>query len=144
MKVKELLLELRELLDRHGSYGAWIDANTGKVYPVKEAYGHQKFINRNLNKFEIPQPEYQSGVNSQVGFLTIAFHNNLIRVAHERAHEINIQGKGEDIQKAARILIASIVQPDMDSAYINKKGGDDNRFALPKQRREAIQFINAG
>jgi hypothetical protein len=140
MKVREILLELSEVLDRHSYYGAWIDANTGKVYPIKEAYGHLKFINHHKTYGDLKIPPSKPNA----GYLTVAFYNNLIRVAHDRAHEMNIQGNGEDLQKAARILIASIVQPDVDSVYINKAGGEDNRFGLPEDRRAAIQFINAG
>ena len=36
-----LLLELREVLNRVGIYGQWIDSNTGEVYPVKDEYDHE-------------------------------------------------------------------------------------------------------
>jgi hypothetical protein len=144
MKVREILLELSEILDRHASYGAWIDANTRKVHPIKEPYGHMKFINKmrayNPDMLKIPP----SDNGEKAGYLTVAFYNHLVRIVHERSNELNIHGNGEDIQNIARILIASIVQSDMDSVYINKNGVQDNRFALPTQRREAINFINGG
>jgi len=126
MKVRELLLELAEILDRHSSYGAWIEANSGKIHPV-ESHGHGKYL-----KQHFPHKS--------------AFDYNLVRIVHANRGELNVQGKAQDIQKIARIIISTIVQPDMDSLHIRKMDNPDGRrfFALPEDRRAAIQFINAG
>jgi hypothetical protein len=132
MKVREILLELAEVLDRHSHYGEWIDANTKKIFPV-DTYGHEDFIKNNKDKLEIPQNVY--------AFNEVGFHNNLVRVMHKPASSINVQGKSNDIEKIANILVASIIQPDVDSAYIDKIGKGSERFELPADRRAAIQFI---
>jgi hypothetical protein len=143
VKVREILLELAEVLDRHsaGQYGAWIDSNTGKIYYVEE-FGHANFMERNF-------PE-----SKKTDAYTHAYQIGLVRVEFNRPQELNVEGKGKDIQKIARILIATITQPDMDECNIEKisgvgyaphrKGSGYKGFGLPEDRRAAIQYINAG
>lgn len=133
MKVREILLELSEVLNRHGTgqYGAWIDSNSGKIHYVEE-FGHADFMEKNF-------PE-----SKRTDAYTHAYQIGLVRVEFNRPQELNVEGKGEHIQNIARILISTIVQPDMDECNIEKVGKGMKGFGLPEDRREAIQFINAG
>ena len=134
MKVREILLELAEILDRHGRYGSWIDSNTKKIYPVGE-FEHAGFIDQNF-------PESRG-----TGSYDYAFANGLVRVVHPQT-ELNVEGNPEDIKKISRMLIATIVQPDIEEVNITHTDSKGNRkskgFGLPEDRRAAINFINAG
>jgi hypothetical protein len=146
MKVRELLLEYREVLDRHGHYGAWINAETKEIQYVKK-YRHMDFIEKTY-----PESLSYAGPMGAGGY---AFEHHLVRVEHSRGSELNIEGVGSDIQKISRILIATIVQPDLDEInvhkHINLQTGqaDSKRFVVMgknerRERQEAIKFVQAG
>ena len=148
MKVRELLLELAEVLNRHASYGSWIDSNTGKIYPVEKMGGHAKFIISKLKEYGFPAHL----ANSEENLYVVGFKKGLVRITHLRPHSLTAEGMGEDIKSIVRILAASMAQQDLSSIHIDKvmnivnalDNTDSRSFSLPEQRREAIQFINAG
>ena len=133
MKVREILLELAEILDRFANYGSWIDSNTGKIYPVEE-FKHADFIEQNF-------PE-----SKKTSSYKYAFANGLVRIVHKYKYELGVEGTPEDIRKIARMIIATIVQPDMEEVnitHINSLGDRQSKgFGLPEDRRAAIQYIN--
>jgi len=133
MKVREILLELAEILDRFKYYGSWIDSNTGNIYPVDE-FKHAEFIEQRFRE------------SKKTSAYEYAFANGLVRIVHKYKYELGVEGKPEDIQKIARMLIATIVQPDMEEVnitHINSLGDRKSKgFGLPEDRRAAIQFVN--
>jgi hypothetical protein len=165
MKVKELLLELSEVLDRHSHYGAWIDSRTDEIYYVKEM-GHPTFITdvieygtpeqnygvkyvkyKNIELRVPSEDEYPYGFTEQ-DLYSIAFMNGLVRIVFE-GNNMGVEGQGEDIKHCARIIAASMAQPDFIMLYIEKfdAHGDkvaSDSFEMPRHRRQAIKFINAG
>lgn len=135
MKVWELLLELREYLNRHENYGAWIDSNTGKIHHVKNDFEHAEFIEQNF-------PE-----SKKTDAYTYALENGLVRVAFNKdKDELNIEGTPESIRKSARIILSTIGQEDVhrvNIAHTDPKNWDRNErgFNLPNQRQEAQAYI---
>jgi len=140
MKVREILLELSEVLNRQQHYGYWIEADTGKLHPVQDEE-HVDYMKRHLagtgdhsHANKPPHEVYDKG-----------FEMGWVRVNHNSPYELNVQGKASDIQQIARILAPTIAQREMESAYIDKVDTNKSgRFDLPEERRSAIQFINKG
>lgn len=133
MKVREILLELAEVLNRHGQYGAWIDSHTKEIYPVQQ-HKHAGYIEQHF-------PESKRTDSYSYAFMEMHW----VRVEYSRAGTLNIEGMDEDIQRIAPILIATIVQPDMDEVSVRKNherySPNERSFGLPEDRRDAIQFI---
>lgn len=141
MRVREILLELAEVLDRH-QYGSWIDSNTKKIHPVGREE-HLDFIKAHQDYF---RPDQVKKYNSQMNNMYhAAFEKGYVRIEHSRPGELNVQGNGADIAKIAPMIIASIVQPDMEEVNIEKDDkGQYQGYGLPEDRREATQYIRAG
>lgn len=139
----QLLLELRERIDRYYSYGSWLDSRTGETHPVPR-FGHA-FVARRLMK--------KAGV-SETDPYSFAFTHGLVRLVHEDPSEIDIEGTGEALQAAAQYLTPSFSQEDLQMVIIAivvnpyQGSGDDfdtisKIFVLsgPKERREATSYL---
>lgn len=130
LKEINLLIE-RENLDRHGEYGYWIDPENG-LNPVK-MFGHDMWvIKRGMKNFKE------------------AFANGFVRIIHQKPHQVSIEGRPQDIHRAARVLMPSTAAKDVEQFTIVEVADDGsqmdhahNTFMLPKQRKE-LQFYLMG
>ena len=147
MKLRELLLELRELLDRT-EYGAWIDPQN-KIHPVPHE-GHQLFIEEYLvdqgyNPEQVVQLDYDQ-------IYGIAFKLGFVRTMHEMdipGGGITIEGSGKALKRVASIIMATAVQPDIKLIGVNKAVSGDattsfKQFIMPTQREELKLYLQSG
>lgn len=137
-----LLLELRELLDRT-EYGYWIDP-TNQPHPV-ETEGHYDWVEDNI-------PGAEASRDQGIDPYFFAFDQGYVRVMHPHEEGVNIEGTREAITRAARLIIPTIAQQDVEELMVDviKQAGDpkDGRFVsnhyafyFPKERRDAIAFL---
>lgn len=148
MKLKELLLELRELLNRN-EYGAWIDPQN-KVHPVASA-GHQLFVEEylvdqgyDINQIQELGPDQIYNIAFKLGFIRTMHH-----VVDKTGVVIQIEGNGKALKRAATVLWPTATQPDIQMININKvvSGvGHTNfkPFSIPSDLKALRTFLEAG
>ena len=136
MKVREIILELREILDRT-NYGCWYNPETTEVEYVR-VHGHDQWMEEYLLKSEglVGGQDYETVFDEGIerGWVRIVFS--------EQGAVINIQGRSEAIRKGARTLLATCMQPDVDPVYLSILEGslwdadpdDDTRYLMPRDR----------
>lgn len=105
MKLKQILLELREVLDRYNLYGYWIDSSN-KLHPVGY-FGHRKWIEDNIPKENNRHIDY-----------TDLFLDGYVRVIHEHPEELAVEGTREGLKRALPLIVPSLVQDDLEEIYI--------------------------
>lgn len=143
LKFIDFLLEFKERLNRLSTYGAWIDTNTNKIYDMHDEGDHVEFVKTQLHNWGI-SPEY---IHSTDDYYTAAFANGFVRVNYQFRSTVIFDGMAKDIKKIAPIIMATAVQPDVNSVGINKIRhlGEVNTnmkfFSLPEQRKELQAFI---
>ena len=144
MRAKEILRELREIMDRT-KYGAWVDAKNMKVYPV-DKYGHIDFIKKiAMQKHGLTFSDLD-GLKDE-DFYKLGFGDHLVRVNFPERSRIGIEGTSADIQKVANILLATCVQPDVDVVYVDKHdtatadSSGNKVFFMPERRRDLMMYL---
>ena len=116
MKLKHILFEFREIIDRYGNYGQWIDTRTGDIHPVKDEFGHVKFLSQN-------HEELFKGANLDLNdvpnLYVAAYQNGFVRVTHP-AHdrEVAFTGHPETLKRALSIILPTAAQRDLDFVSI--------------------------
>lgn len=142
MKIQELLLELREVLNRE-MHGSWINANTSSIDDMKYEGDHAKYIKSHLIEWGIPE----SYIKSSDDYYTIGFANGLVRTLYRPKGTLTIDGLSKDIKKISSIILASAAQDDVNTVAVNKvnKLGDTTTntkiFSMPRQRKELQLFL---
>jgi len=143
MKIQELLLELREILNRT-VYGSWINANTGSIDDVKFEGDHVKYIRSHLAKWGIPE----SYIKSSDDYYTIGFAKGLVRTIYRPEGTLTVDGLSKDLKKISPIILASAAQDDVNIVAVNKVNrlGDTTTntkiFSMPRQRKELQLFLS--
>ena len=153
-----LLLELSEVIDRHGNYGQWIDTRSGKVYPVKDKQGHEDVIVANARQLfpgddDIVPSWDGKGVDLQDydKFTELAYSKDFLRIEHTVPEIISFSGTRTAFKKALPIIRGSIGQQDILAVNIDIEEEVDwkfrsvysNQFRLPVHRIELTKFINS-
>ncbi len=136
MKLKQLLLELREILDRETNYGYWIGPDN-KLIPVEETYGHEAIAGEYMDS----QGEHYMEP------YTYMFQNGFVRISHENPSYINVEGRKDDLKRVAHILAPTFSQPDITKAVLERLDEEGigklayNTFRLPSESGRAIAFL---
>ena len=89
MKLHELLLELKEILNRT-EYGEWIDSNTGNVYLIEQFQGHEHWLETVFYP-EILKKEPPSMLDNENSYM-VALKYGLVRISHPVYYQLNIEG----------------------------------------------------
>jgi hypothetical protein len=143
MKIKEILLELREILNRT-DYGAWINTNTQEIYPVTKQGGHIDFITIKLPEWNIPK-EYLKNSNL---YYYVGYAHGLVRAVFKPSTDIQFEGMAKDLRKISRMIVVSAAQPDVQIVRINKlhdleDAGHSNfkTFIMPNELNELKTYL---
>jgi isopentenyldiphosphate isomerase len=115
MRIKELLLELREVLDRT-YYGAWIDANTRQSHPIDKQGGHIDFIKTKLHEWGIPEEYLQNTTQ----YYMVGYAHGWVRAQFRPIDDAQFEGMASDLRKIGRIILATAVQPDVRVIRVTK------------------------
>jgi hypothetical protein len=144
MKVKELLLELSEVLDRQGTYGSWIDSNTKKIYPLNKMGDHAKFIDKKFGE------KYGEHLKTEEDRYRLGFLAGLVRIAHGIPKFVYVDGVADSLKKVGPIIAGTLAQPDVEEVYINKIPStkqlshfDQKTFHMPHDRGAALRYITS-
>lgn len=144
MKLKELLLELAEVLDRHGTYGAWINSNTKEIYPLKKMGDHANFIDQKFGA------KYGQHLKTEEDRYVLGFTAGLVRIAHGMPKFVYVDGVAKDLKKVGSIIAATMAQPDVEEVYINKipslqqaTSMNQKTFHMPQDRGAALRYITS-
>lgn len=137
-----LLLELTNPFDTITNYGAWLDTNKSKIYPVKGKYEHAIVAQQILGTGPISTPEQEDAVWAKL------FSLGFVRIAWLKGH-LFVQGTQQALSKGATKIAAAIGSGEFKEAIftiVNVSGNDYNsikdvKFSLPEERREAGMFV---
>lgn len=146
MKLNELLLlELREILDRT-DYGSWIDTSSNQVHPVDRQGGHGDFIMAKLDQFGVPKQYIQSSHD----LYTIGYAHGYVRTYHRPSDSLTVEGMDDALKRAARIIMASAVQPDVKQVVVSKYTDLEQTdhtnmkaFNMPSDRQALAQYLTS-
>ena len=146
MKVKEIILELREIL-KSQHYGAWLNSNTKEAYYVDE-YQHRPMLR------DIIRQEYDIDTEEEWGedgnpANQFAFSVGYIRLVFGAGGGSGMENEGtrESFTKASAVLLASVLQQGIDRITMDLRTPEDGTylghktFMLPNERRELMMFI---
>ena len=107
MKIKELLLEYREIINRL-VYGSWIDSETGQIYEVTNPQGHAELLMEISDL--LTQRVGEDIVNQSL--YKAAYLANFVRLVHSKGGRVTYR-RGFEIEskKDAFKRVRNIIQP---------------------------------
>ncbi len=147
MKIKELLLEVREVLDRF-IYGYWIGPRN-ELIPITTSFGgHEMYVREHLG------PQFELGMHDRYDEYALAHREGYIRIVHDSPESLSASGLAGDLRRVAPILLLSLRQPDIEYFYVDVfppirdirnpiYPATSKEFQLPGQIGEAIRFLKS-
>lgn len=135
-----LLLELKEILNRHGAYGYWIGPDN--VPHQVRMFNHERWAFENIYQ-HLP-------VEKQNGIYAAAFAEGYVRIEHETPDTVDIEGVRKDIKRILPVLRPTLVQRDVNRVIVSAKENpnatspkEERAFDMPRDRTKLNEFLNS-
>lgn len=141
---EQLLLELREVLDRQ-YYGAWIHADTKKIQYIDKMQHVQTMQVKLIDDYGLPPNEVRSANRDKI--YSLGFATNHVRIVFAGWESIQIEGVKDDIVKISQMLLASCLQSNVDTVWVDRHDTPESPshgnkgFDMPVDRRNLMMFL---
>lgn len=133
---QQLLLELKEILDRYSNYGHWIDATDKEIVPAEKQYTHYYLL---LHHF---LPKWGMDKDTHEIDEYDAFDRDLVRIVHQQKDQLQVQGYEDNIKRVANIILATALQPDIEVVVLDMlDDADDNVYHMPHDKQRLISRL---
>jgi hypothetical protein len=137
MKIlQSLLFEFDEIIDCSNHYGYWI-TDKNKIIPMKKE-GHLDTLKN------IVRSEGGEVLDNYHEMLDVALHNKKwVRIVCRPIGSISVEGMIPALKRVLSILRPVVLQPNINSVYIDVYRGPSKYFYLPKEQAELKRFLNS-
>lgn len=135
----QILLESREILDRHSNYGYWIDTTDRELVPAEKPYSHYYLL---LNHF-MPKWGIDKGTEELDEY--DAFDRGLVRVVHQPKDQLQVQGYEDNVKHVANIILATALQNDISVVVLDflDEAGGGNVYQMPQDKQRLISNLRS-